>query len=274
MIFLKFSRKIRGFYIPNLMLYIVITNALVFFLTQMEGFQNLHNYLALIPAKVMDGEVWRLLTFIFIPQANGVFSLFFFLYLYYMAGSGLEHEWGGFKFNMYYLCGMVVTIIFSFIVDNVIGFPISALYASTFLNLSLFLAFARLYPDMELLLFFILPIKIKYLALFNWLIILYDLFKVISNGQYIISLLIIAPVINFLIFFGKDIVVNGFRRGSSIKRKAEFKAAMPKEKEYFHKCTVCGITDVDDPDMEFRYCSKCSGKHGYCMNHINNHEHL
>lgn len=271
---MKLSRKLKRIYIPNLMFYIVVTNALVYFLCQMEGFTNLPNYLSLVPAKIMEGEVWRLITFIFIPQAGGLFSLFFFLYLYYMAGSGLEHEWGGFKFNMYYLCGMVVTIICSFIVDGTIGSGYSALFASTFLNLSLFLAFARLYPDMQMLLFFIIPIKIKYLALFNWFLIIYNLFGVITSGVYVLSLLILAPVVNFLLFFGKDIVVNGFRRGSSIKRKAEFKAAMPKEKEYFHKCTVCGVTDVDDPDMEFRYCSKCNGKYGYCMNHINNHEHI
>ncbi|MGL5151247.1 MAG: rhomboid family intramembrane serine protease [Clostridium sp.] len=262
----KLERKFKKFYIHNLMLYIVMTNAIVYFLMRMDGFSGFINSLALFPSKVLEGEVWRLLTFIFIPPNGGLFTLFFSLYFYYIAGSGLEHEWGGFKFNMYYLCGMIATILVSF-ATGIPGVP-------TFINLSLFLAFARINPDMEVLLFFLIPLKIKYLAWFNWAIILYQGFMATMDSNWGMLLYIVAPVLNFFLFFGKDLVTNGFRRGSSIKRKAEYKSQSTPKKDYFHKCTVCGITDVDDPDMEFRYCSKCSGKHGYCKNHINDHEHI
>ncbi|MGL4774255.1 MAG: rhomboid family intramembrane serine protease [Clostridium sp.] len=263
----KLERKFKKFYIHNLMFYIIITNAFVYFLRQMDGFQNLTASLALIPSKVLEGEVWRLISFVFIPPNASLFFIFFVLYFYYIAGSGLEHEWGGFKFNMYYFCGIIVTII----VSMVTKIPVAD---ATAINLSLFLAYARINPNMEVLLFFFIPLKIKYLAWFNWAIIIYQSYIMISASYFIGLLVVIAPVVNFILFFGRDLVVNGFRRGSSIKRKSEFKAAATPKQDYFHKCTVCGITDVDDPDMEFRYCSKCNGKHGYCINHIGNHEHI
>ncbi|WP_195429692.1 rhomboid family intramembrane serine protease [Clostridium sp. D46t1_190503_E9] len=258
----KLEKKFGKFYIRNLMLIIVIGNAFVFALTMMNGGDStLINNISLNPQRVMQGEVWRLVTFIFVPEASSIISLLFSLYFYYLAGTGLEHEWGGFKLNIYYLVGMIATIVVSLL---------TGLQATgTLINLSLFLAFARIYPDFQILLFYIIPIKVKYLAIFNWIIIGFDF---ITAGSLKGMILILIPVINYLIFFGKDIVTGTKSGAVNYHRKQKFQSQV-KQKEILHKCVVCGVTEKDDPSMEFRYCSKCSGKQCYCINHIRDHEH-
>lgn len=259
----KLERKLSKFYIHNLMLYIILITAFIYVFIVFTGNGNLGN-LVLYPQQVLNGEVWRLLTFIFIPPLTSPFWIIFTLYFYYLAGTGLEDEWGGFKFNMYYLVGIIATIIVSFIT----GLPATG----AAINLSLFLAFARVYPDFEMLVFFVLPIKVKYLGYLNWIIILMN---VIQAGNINGILLALVPAMNFLIFFGKDIITGSNRRASSIVRKQKFNASMNSaSKEYFHKCRVCGVTDVENPDIQFRYCSKCSGRQCYCENHIKDHKHI
>ncbi|GAB6167874.1 hypothetical protein JCM1393_03340 [Clostridium carnis] len=257
----KLERKFGNICIKNLMLYIVLLNAFVFFLTYASNNYDFLNKLILNPQLVMKGEVWRLITFLFIPMSGSIFWLIFGLYFYYLAGNGLEHEWGSFKFNIYYLVGMLSTILVSFITDM----PATGAY----INLSLFLAFAKIYPDFELLLFFIIPIKVKYLAIFNWIFIIYNFLTAGSIGG---MLLVLAPVFNYLIFFGKSNFKDGTNSAKNYRRKQKYNAQISK-KETIHKCVVCGITEKDDPNMEFRYCSKCSGKQCYCIEHIKNHEH-
>ena len=238
----KLERKFGKFYIRNLMLIIVVGNAFVFALTMMNGWDlTLINNILLNPQRVMQGEVWRLITFIFVPEVGSIISLLFSLYFYYLAGTGLEHEWGGFKLNVYYLVGMIATIVVSLLT----GLPATG----AFINLSLFLAFARIYPDFQILLFYIIPIKVKYLAIFNWIIIG---FNFITAGSLRGMILVLIPV--------------------NYHRNQKFKSQV-KQREILHKCVVCGITEKDDPSMEFRYCSKCSGKQCYCINHIRDHEH-
>lgn len=238
-------------------------NAFVYLL-QYSGVNNLGilNFI-LEPHLVMQGQIWRLITFVFIPPLglNPLF-LFFALYFNYLAGNGLEQEWGGFKFNVYFLCGMLVTIIMSFIT----GMPAT----STYINMSLFLAFACVYPNYEILLFFILPIKVKYLAIFDCLTIVYY-FVTATNLQF--RLLSLTPIIIFLLFFTKALIQGTTGRTKSYARKQKFNVKVSADKP-IHRCTVCGITDKDDPDMQFRYCSKCSGTHCYCMKHIKDHKHI
>lgn len=259
----KLERRFGKFYIRNLMLIIIVGNAFVYLLTTMKGNREFANNISLIPEAVMNGEVWRLVTFIFVPENTSVIWIIFTLYFYYLAGSGLEQEWGGFKFNIYYLIGMLASIIFSFLT----GFPVIGSYV----NLSLFLAFAKIYPDLPILLFFIIPVKIKYIAIFNWVIIG---FNFVTAGSLKAMLLVLIPVINYLLFFGKDIITGSKNNAINYRRQQNFKAQIKeKEMESFHKCIVCGITEKEDPKMEFRYCSKCSDKACYCINHIRDHEH-
>ncbi|MGG7058780.1 rhomboid family intramembrane serine protease [Clostridium tertium] len=257
----KLERKIGKFYIRNLMLIIIFGTALVYGFTLLSGDNTLINNIELVPSRVMEGEVWRLVTFIFVPTSSGIISFMFSMYFYYLAGTGLEHEWGEFKFNLYYLIGMLATIVLSMITGGTA--------TGTYINLSLFLAFARIYPNFEILLFYIIPIKVKYLAIFNWVIIG---FNFLFAGSFAERILILIPIINFFIFFGKDIFTGTKSGAVNYKRQQKFKSQV-RQREILHKCEICGITEKDDPKMEFRYCSKCSGKKCYCINHIRNHEH-
>lgn len=257
----KLERKMGKFYIRNLMLIIISGTVLVYGLTLLSNNFALVNNITLIPSKVMEGEVWRLITFIFVPESYTIISFIFSMYFYYLAGTGLEHEWGEFKFNLYYFVGMIATIILSFITG--------ARATGTFINLSLFLAFAKIYPNFQILLFYIIPVKVKYIAIFNWILIGYNLIFAASMGERILTL---VPLLNFFLFFGKDILTGTKSGAVNYRRQQKFKAQV-KEREIIHKCVVCGITEKDNPKMDFRYCSKCSGKKCYCENHIRNHEH-
>ena len=162
---------------------------------------------------------------------------------------------------------MISAIVISFITMNSVTADI--------INLSLFLAYAKLYPNAEFLLFFILPIKAKYLGYFNWAIIILGVLQSIINFSIQGILINLVPVINYLLFFGASNYREKKMRNSSVIRMKDYKRKINSvKKSYTHKCTVCGITDVDDPDMEFRYCSRCNGKHAYCEKHILDHEHI
>jgi membrane associated rhomboid family serine protease len=257
----KLERKFGRFAIKGLPLYIVSLNMFVFLLTliQVEFLQ----YLILVPSLVLKGEVWRLVTYIFIPPQisySGIPWILFALYLYFIFASGLEHEWGSFKFNIYYFIGMLGTTVAAFII------PIPA--TSSFIDLSIFLAFAYLYPDYEIRIFMIIPVKVKYLGWLSWAYIIFQLIVYPWIGK----LYVIIPILNFFLFFGKDIYIRYKTRGSSIYRKRKYREGYRK-KQYVHKCTVCGITEKDNPDMDFRYCLSCEGSYEYCMDHLKSHEH-
>ncbi len=255
----KLERKYGRDAISGLMKYIVAANLAVFLLEVINP--GLEANLMLIPQAVMAGQVWRLVTFILIPPATSAFWILFTLYFYYIIGMGLEQAWGSFKFNIYYLVGMIATIIVSLIG----GSPATGV----FINLTLFLAFASIYPNHEVLLFFILPVKVKYLGILNAVL----LAQQFIMGGVGIKLMILASLANYFIFFGKDFI-ELFKTKKKVKRNKE-KFKVIEMKDYVrHRCTVCGITERDDPNMEFRYCSKCSGHKEYCMNHLKNHEHI
>jgi hypothetical protein len=256
----KLERRFGKFAIKNLMLYIVIANAIVYVFASADPSIVFKFYL--IPSFVMKGEVWRLITFVMIPPPTSIIFIFFVLYFYYMIGVTLEHEWGSFKFNLYYFIGMIGTIIASFVTGEIMfGY---------YINLSLFFAFARLFPDFELLIFFVLPVKIKYLSWISWAFIVIRIVFDPFPGK----IAAIVAVINFFIFFGKEIVVNRKQTTKSYYRKREYTAKIKPKKDHFHKCEVCGRTEEDDSNLEFRYCSKCDGFHEYCSDHLFNHEHI
>ena len=257
--------KVGKIYIPNLMMIITMGSAIAYFMAYFID-NSLFTYLALIPSKVLDGEVWRLITFIFVNPTQ-LFWVIFTLYFYYIAGSALEREWGEFKFNVYYLFGIVATILISLFTNT--------LAVASVMNLSLFLAYAKLFPEERILFMFFIPVKIKWLGYLNWGLILYDLIMAIINGSLGLVLLAIEPVIYYLIFFAGYNIKTIKSKNDSVIRMRDYKKKMAAgKKAYIHKCEVCGITNEDDENMEFRYCSKCSGKHCYCEKHILNHEHI
>ena len=193
----------------------------------------------------------------------------------------MEREWGTAKFTLFYACGIVLSVLFgllSYLLTRTM-LPTASMY---YVNLSLFLAFATLYPDAEMRFYFVIPVRAKWLALFYVFLMLWDIIQ--TPTMYLFLLLpmrlpsILASLVNYVLFFWSYLTpyFRRFRHQSS-RQTINFKKAardVKKEKGYLHKCAVCGITDADDPNMEFRYCSKCNGYYCYCMNHINNHVHI
>lgn len=251
------ERKFRGYAIPNLTLSLII-GQVIFFVFNLTG-KFLLERVVLVPELVLMGEWWRLLTFLFIPPLTNPLFAFFAWYMFYLMGSALEGHWGDFRYNLFLLIGYVVTIAVSFL------FP---LYSATniFIGGSVFLAFAFLYPDFQIYIFFILPVKMKWLAILTWIGYAYQ----IITGSWSTRLLVLASISNFLLFFGRDI----FWRMKSGNRQMVTKAReITGKREAFHRCTTCGVTDQSNPGTEFRYCPECGGL-GYCKDHIMNHEHV
>lgn len=254
----KLERKLGRFAIPNLTVLLVMGQTLGFLMSLVD--KTLYARWALIAQSVIDGEVYRLVTFVFLPPATIPIFIFFALYLFYMMGGALEAHWGHFRFNLYILVGYLATVAVSFLNPEMPA-------TNAGIGASVFLAFAWLYPDFQLLLFFILPVKIKYLAMLTWA----GLFLTMLTGSWMGRFIALASVLNFFLFFGTDVVLR-LRHG---KRKMESAAKRIREQNKpFHKCTICGITEKQDPNMQFRYCSKCTGSHEYCEDHLHNHEHI
>ena len=270
-----FCYKHPRFGVNNLMLYIVFGTLAVWLLGAMDTTYTLVNALTFNAAAVLKGQVWRIITFVFIPQSSGLW-LFLFLYFYYFVGSTLEREWGPGRFTIYYLTGMLMTIIYGFVTYFVTGR--SYFMTSNYINLSMFFAFATLFPDNVVLLFFIIPVKVKWLAWIDAAFFAWSILSSLFHLNWVGVVLPVVAILNFLLFFSSDAArIFGRVRHRTSRQTINFKKATKeakKDKGYLHKCAVCGITDADDPNMEFRYCSKCNGYYCYCMDHINNHVHI
>ena len=193
----RFCYKHPRFGIPNLMLYIVIGNAIVFIFSMMDTTNTFVSYLYFSPALILKGQIWRIITFIFVPMADGIFWLAIMLYFYYFIGSTLERRWGTAKFTLYYLLGVVLTIIYGIIVSLFTSSGYIYLDAA-YINLSMFFAFAVLFPDLEVLLFFIIPVKMKWLALLNAALFAVSIF----TTPFPYSLIPLVALLNFFIFCG------------------------------------------------------------------------
>lgn len=224
----KLEFKYRRYAIADLMKYIVILNATVFFINYLIPNTNLFQKLMLYPDRVLKGEVWRLISFLFVPDQLSPIWILFSLYFYYIVGSNLENQWGSFRFNIYYLIGVLATIAAAFIAyaisPVVAGVKLYIPITTMHLNLSLFLAFAHLYPNFEILIFFLIPVKVKYLAWFNWALIVFSL---IFN-PVTLKLAALASVLNYFIFFGKDIITMIKTKKLVYKNRKHFKQAYRK----------------------------------------------
>jgi hypothetical protein len=265
----KLERWIRPVAIPNLTL-ILIAGQTLFFLALVSK-PELYEQMVYVPALVMQGEVWRLLTFIVMPAQSYSFlflqvpastNFFFFamaMYFLYLMGSALENHWGVARFNLFLLLGYVITIAVSLLLPTMPA-------GSGFIYLSIFLAFAFLFPDFEILLFFILPVKIKWLALLTWVTVGFSFLI----GPGMTRLVVAASLANFFLFLGPEIY-RKLRYGAKTMQNRVTRIA--EAEKAFHTCTTCGKTDKTHPTLEFRYCPKCKGSPGYCTEHISAHEH-
>ena len=282
----EFCYQHPNFGIPNLMKFIVFGTAIVYLLyflvesTQPGSGWGAINFLSFNVHDLLHGELWRLVTFIFVPSDFNAFWLLISLFFYYFIGTTLEREWGTAKFNIYYFGGVILTLLGTILASFITGLPF-ALAGTSYVNMSMFFAFAMLYPETTVLLL-IIPVKIKWLAWLNAALFGISFFTSLLRLDFIGAMLPVIALLNFLIFFGSDLLewfnrTTGRVSHKTSRKTIEYKKAVKeqkKEKGYHHKCAVCGKTDTDYPDMEFRYCSKCDGYYCYCSEHINNHVHV
>ncbi len=266
----RFCYKHPRFGIPNLMRYIAIGSAAVWVLNLINPY--IVSFLAFSPRLVLQGQIWRLLSFFFIPPDMGFLGLIG-IYFYYWIGSTLEQHWGTGQFTIYFLLGAILTIVYGFICWLAWGFDFYL--TPTYVYLAMFFAFAVFFPDLQVLLFFIIPVKIKYLA---WVDAAFFAYAVITGG-FPANLLPVVATLNFLIFCGGTLwrMLRGnrtSREAVNFRRESRRIRYEQTQKLYNHKCAVCGRTDTDYPELEFRYCSRCAGYHCFCQDHINNHIHF
>jgi len=278
--FNRFCFRNRDKGIPNLMLYITLGAALLAVMNMIDPSGALYYMMVFDRSAILQGQVWRLITYPLCYAMRIDFFSVLMMVCYYSLGRAIENIWGTLRFNLFYLTGIVLMDVYCMIFGG---------YADvTYLNMSLFLAYATLFPDAQFLLFFIIPVKAWILAVLDLVMVFIGLFN-----PFPYSLFGLISLGNYFLFFGRD-WVNVFPASWRVNaRRLGKKAAHPKTKTipfnaagsyqathtkvkapYTHKCTVCGRTDADSPDLEFRYCSRCRGYHCYCAEHISNHAHI
>ena len=265
------------FGIPNLMRVIVIGTVAVYLLMMFAGYEAI-SFLEFSLEGIKRFELWRLVTFIFVPSDGSPFWLAISLYLYHWIGSTLEQRWCTARFNLYYLSGVVLTLLGATLASLLSGYHWLTVAGTYYVNMSLFLAFAALYPNVQLLIFFVIPVKIKWLA---WIDIAFFALGIVTSlmaGSVIGVVLPIVALLNFAVFIWPEVKYQADRfQHRHSRQTVQFKKAVKQQQQqrgYHHKCCVCGKTDTDYPDMTFRYCSKCAGFRCYCEEHIFSHVHF
>lgn len=279
----RFCAAHPRFGIPNLMRVIVIGNVAVYvlmLLTQAND-ANALSFLTFNLNALLHGEVWRLVTFVFVPAYSSPFALLISLYFYYWIGSTLERQWGTAKFNLYYISGALLTVLGVVLASLISGNPYLTAAGTGYVNLSMFFAFAFLFPDTTVLLFFILPVKMKWLAYLDGALFAFDIIKAIGAHNWAGVVLPIVALLNFAVFIWPEVhylkeraKYQNSRKTVQFRQAQQQQAKQAQQQGYRHKCAVCGRTDTDYPDLQFRYCSKCVGYHCFCQDHIFNHVHF
>lgn len=302
----KLERKFGKYAIKNLMKYIVIlyiAGFVVQMMSSIKGVDIYSLYLSFNIDKILKGQIWRVVTFLIqAPDSSNIFFMLVSVYLYYMIGTSLENAWGSFRFNLFYFSGVLFNMLAAIIIFIVLlvwsggiihfTYPIGLEY----IHLSMFLAFATIYSDAQVLLFFVIPVKIKYLA---WFYVIIEVYSIINNfinrpKLFAVCSLILVGVsmLNFIIFFVSERKRSG-KNFKNMQRKKNFERAYKnsttsgfnttvhkgnggrcKAVITRHKCAVCGRTELDDDELEFRFCSKCDGNYEYCSDHLYTHTHV
>ncbi|MFV0465155.1 MAG: hypothetical protein ACK5ML_03705 [Lachnospiraceae bacterium] len=274
----KLEKKFGRYAIPNLIVWLLGAYGIGYALSVMN--QGVLNILTLEPYYIIRGQVWRLVTWIFVPTSTQLFFALIMMIFYFQLGQILERTWGAFRFNVYIFGGLLCTVLGAFAIyagyflftgDEIrnMGFYFSTYY----INMTIFLAFAVCYPNMEVRLYFLIPIKMKWMAIVYGAFILFNMI----DSNWFGRIAILMSILNFIIFY--------FSGGNSSrvtfaqkKRKQNFHKQMDRSRPAAngstrHKCAVCGRTEKDDPHLEFRFCSKCDGNFEYCQDHLFTHQH-
>lgn len=295
----EFERRFGKYAIPNLSLILIICYVAGYIIQLLNS--SFLNYLTLNPYAILHGQVWRLVTWIVIPPDSLDFFTILMLIFYFSIGTSLERTWGAYRYNVYILGGMLMTVISAFVCmggcylfyGNVLGesseyassfFAYGSLLFSTYyINMSIFLAYAATFPDNQVLLMFVIPIKVKWLGIAYSVLLIVNLLSyvqaAVSYPMYWFGVVAIGvSLLNFLLFWLRTRNLMNLNP-KQVKRRAQFRQQM-KAGEHMsaashgHRCSICGRTDADDPTLEFRYCSKCKGNHEYCQYHLFTHEHI
>lgn len=302
----KIERKIGRYAIQNLSLYIIIAYVIGYVLALTGSV----DFISLNPYYISRGQVWRIITWILVPPSRFDLFTIIMLFFYYQLGTVLERTWGTFRYNVYIFSGILFSVIGAVVLyvlsvygggmdPLAAGIVVSSGFSTYFINLSIFLAFAAIYPNMQVLLFFVIPVKIKWLGIVYVITIGYQFL----NSGISAKFAIVMSLLNFIVFFFST---RDYRRVSpkEILRKQKFKRAMNGGSSFSgrssgtsttsgnsngfngfsnaktpsgiakHKCAICGRTDKEFENMEFRFCSKCNGNYEYCSDHLFTHEHV
>ena len=286
----RFCAKHPRFGIPNLMKIIVFTQIGVYLIDLLCRLVFKFGWLSVlefIPLNIFQGQLWRLVTWLVVPNSDNPFYLLLGCYFYYWIASMLERQWGTARFNLFYFGGAILSVLVGLLVGLLqrdLTHTYSVIGLSYYLNLSIFLVLATLFGDTQVLFLFVVPVKMKWMALLDLIPIVISMVKAVRAGYWMLALAPLASWINYFIFtwpywrakldrakYRHDPKVIQFKQAQKQAQKAQ---KNQQSQPWHHKCAVCGITDLDDPNMEFRYCSKCDGYYCYCANHINNHVHI
>jgi len=286
-----FERKFGKYAINNLTLKLIICYAIGYVLAFAPIGSGILNYLTLNPYAILHGQIWRLFTWIIVPpqESNILFALIM-LFFFYSIGTQMERTWGEYRFNLYIFTGIFLIIIGAFLfyiityfrvggaVDVLAKsyFPQTATFFSTYyICMSILLAYAATYPDSIILFMFIIPLKMKWLGIIYGAWFALEAVFAVFDLAYYVFFPIAASLINFAIFYLKDGKLMRFRPKEVTRRRQysqQVKMTAPGISR--HKCAVCGRTELDDPNLEFRFCSKCNGNYEYCQDHLFTHRHV
>ncbi|MCB7343386.1 hypothetical protein DXC01_18800 [Blautia sp. OM07-19] len=277
----KLERKFGRFGVENLTMYVIICYVVGYFLAYFNP--SLLSLLSLEPALILRGQIWRIITWVIYPpsMSNVLWFVIAIVFFYYPIGTSLERTWGSFRYTLYIFSGILFSVIGAFILYFITGaYGIGSLFNTYYISLSVFLAYALSYPDMQILLWFVIPIKMKWMAIVYGVMVLYDMITYLRMGLWVYVVPIIASLLNFVLFFFSTRNMQRYNP-KEVHRRREFKKAVAQSRVNpatggitKHKCAICGRTEKDDPNLEFRFCSKCNGNYEYCQDHLFTHQHV
>ena len=287
----KLERKIGKYAIPNLSLYLILGYVLGYILEFINP--AIVDFLTLNPYLILHGQVWRIVTWIIIPPSSFDLFTIIMLMFYYSVGMNLERTWGTFYYNVYLFMGMIFTILGSFLIMGISYVPafriamlreavgsadyfllVARNFSTYFVNMSIFLGFAATFPEVQVLLMFIIPIKVKWMGIAYGVLLVVQFLRSDIVGKIVIG----ASLLNFVVFFLMTRSGIGMRISPrQVKRRHEYNREVKRAKPVSvskHKCAICGKNSEDNPEAEFRFCSKCNGNYEYCQDHLFTHTHV
>ena len=287
----NFEKKFGKYAIKNISLVLILFYACGYLINWINPV--MFNYLTLNPYAILfKGQIWRLITWLIIPPENFSFFTLIMLYFYYSIGTTLERTWGTYRYNLYLFLGIIFTavgafammgfvylfqrdILFAMGAENYFA-VLSTMFSTYYVNMSIFLAFAATFPDVQVLLFFFIPLKVKILGIIYGVLLVYEFIAGVGNkylnaaNRFVIG----ASLLNFIVFFltSRNMI---HMSPKQVKRRQEFKREVKQSAKITrHKCAICGRTEETNPELEFRFCSKCDGNYEYCQDHLFTHAHV